>query len=147
MISTTLHTVKLTVYAEFEGHCVAQIRLIFLVAPQQGLGSLKYLESFLAYVERFDLVPQPTSLAATSSRVAGRNPATQMYLLKRASRAGQRRFGDIIPLTQMRGPVQLVPNFGEVADPHLTMQNSLHYSTEFWLNSYANKENFWALRF
>jgi hypothetical protein len=27
------------------------------------------------------------------------------------------------------------------------MLNSLHYSTEFWLNSYANKEIFWALRF
>jgi hypothetical protein len=130
-----------------EGHCVAQIRLLFLVAPPRGGKPLRGLEQFLAYVERFDLVPQTMSLAPTSSMAAGRNPVTQMYLLKHASRAGLRHFGDIIPLTQLRGPVQLIPNFGEVADPWLTMLNSLHYSTEFWLNNYANKEIFWALRF
>jgi len=78
---------SLTIYAEFEGHCVAQIRLIFLVAPQRGQEPLRGLKSFLAYLERFDLVPQPISLTDTS-RVAGRDPATQMYLLKHASRAG-----------------------------------------------------------
>jgi hypothetical protein len=137
--------VKLTVLAT--GHCVVQIRLIFLVAPPRGGESLRGLESFLAYVERFDLVPQPMSLAPAAPRIAGRNPVTQMYVLKRASRAGLRRFGDIVPLSQLRGPVQLVPCFGEVADPRLAVQNSLHYSNEFWLNSYANKEIFWALRF
>ena len=130
-----------------EGHCVAQIRLLFLVAPPRGGKSLRGLEQFLAYAERFDLVPQTTSLAPTSSRAAGRNPVTQMYLLKHASRAGLRHFGDIIPLTQLRGPVQLIPSFGEEADSRLTMMNSLHYSAEFWLNSYANKQIFWALRF
>ena len=115
--------------------------------PRRGGEPLRGLESFLAYVERFDIVPQPVSLAPTSARVAGRNPGTQMYVLKRALRASLRRFGDIIPLSQLRGPVQLVPCFGEAADSRLTMQNSLHYSPEFWLNPYANKESFWALRF
>jgi hypothetical protein len=115
--------------------------------PRRGGEPLRGLESFFAYVERFDIVPQPDSLAPTSSRVVGRNPGTQMYVLKRASRAGLQHFGDIIPLSQLRGPVQLVPCFGEAADPRLTRQNSLHYSPEFWLNSYANKESFWALRF
>jgi hypothetical protein len=120
--------------------------MIFLVVPRRGGEPLKGLESFLAYVERFDVVPQPVSLAPTPSRVAGRNPETQMYIVKRASRAGLRCFRDIVPLSQLRGPVQLVPCFGEVANPRLTMQNSLHYSTEFWLNPYANKESFWALQ-
>ena len=130
-----------------EGHCVAQIRMLFLVAPRRGGELLRGLEQFLAYVEWFDLIPQPVSLAPTSPRAAGRNPVTQMYLLKRASRAGLQHFGDVVPLTQLRDPVQLIPSFGKSADPWLTMQNSLHYSTEFWLNSYANKEIFWALRF
>jgi hypothetical protein len=106
-----------------KGHCVAQIRLILLVVPQRGGEPLRGLESFLAYVEHFDIVPQPVSLAPTSSRVAGRNPATQIYVLKCASRAGLWQFGDIIPLSQLRGPVQLVPCFGEAADSRLTVLN------------------------
>jgi hypothetical protein len=120
--------------------------MIFLVVPRWGGEQLKGLESFLAYMEHFDVVPQPISLAPTSSRVAGKNPATQMYIVKCASRVGLRHFRDIVLLSQLWGPVQLVPCFGEVAYPCLTMQNSLHYRTEFWLNPYANKESFWALQ-
>jgi hypothetical protein len=106
---------------------------------------LQGFESFFAYVERFDIVPQAVSLTSTSTRALQPNPVTQMYVLRRAYRADKRPFGDIVPLTQLRGPVQIAPLFGEVADPRLTMQNSLHYSTEFLLNKYSDKEIFWAL--
>ena len=35
--------------------------------------------------------------------------------------------------------------FGTVADSRLTMQTSLMFSTNFWLNKYVDKELFWAL--
>lgn len=128
------------------GHCVAQIRLIFLVAPPKRAQPLRSWNMFLVYVERFDIVPQATSLRPGSSRSAiAPDPVTQMYLLKRAIRSDGRRFGDIVPLSQLRGPVQLTPHFGAKADRRLTMHNSLEYSGEFWLNKYANKEAFWAL--
>ena len=69
-----------------------------------------------------------------------------MYALKRAHRADGCRIGDIVSLTQLRGPVQIQPCFGSAADSHLTTHNSYEYSREFWLNSYSDKEMFWALQ-
>lgn len=74
------------------------------------------------------------------------NSATGMYVLKRAVRADGSKPGGIIPVSRLRGPVELVPRFGEKADARLTMESSMEYSTEFWLNKYAGKEDFWALQ-
>lgn len=68
-----------------------------------------------------------------------------MYASKRAVRSDGSRMGDVIPLMHMRSAAQLVPKFGATADPRLTMQTSLEYCTEFWLNKYELKETFWAL--
>lgn len=78
-------------------------------------------------------------------RRAAPEPATKMYVLKRALRTDKSRIGDVIPLSRLRTPIHLHPRFGPSADRHLTAQNSLEYSTEYWLNSYADKEHFWAL--
>lgn len=125
------------------GHCVAQLRLVFLVATPKGGRPLQGLEKFFAYVERFDIVPQSTGVSST--RAAVPDPVSGMYLLKCAYRADGCRFGDIIPLAQLRGPIELLPSFGKAADTCLTMQNSLEYSKEFLLNRYSDKEVFWAL--
>lgn len=99
---------------------------------------------FLAYVQRFDVVPQ---LNPKLSSRAGPfpEPATSMFVLKRAVRASGAPLGDIIPLTQLRALADLAPRFGAQADPRLTKQTSLAYSTEFWLNKYFDKETFFAL--
>jgi hypothetical protein len=68
-----------------------------------------------------------------------------MYVLKRAVRSNGSRIGDIVPLGQVRMLVHLVPRFGAKADPHLTAQNSMEYSTEFFLNNFADKEVFFSL--
>lgn len=68
-----------------------------------------------------------------------------MYILKRAKRLNGTIIGGIIPLSQIRALVDLVPRFGAEAHPHLTKANSLQYSTEFFLNKYFNKELFFAL--
>ncbi|KAF7971172.1 hypothetical protein HWV62_21918 [Athelia sp. TMB] len=126
-----------------QGHCVSQIRLIFQIpgAAIPGGGN------FLVYVQRFDIVPQanhaPNSQNARS--MLQPEPATKMYVLKRALRADKSRLGDIIPLSRLRTPIYLQPRFGPVADPRLTAQTSLEFSSECWLNHYAEKEHFWAM--
>lgn len=69
------------------------------------------------------------------------DPVTGMYVLKRAIRSDplQSRLGDVVPLDRVVLPVQLVPRFGQAADPRLTAETSLEYSTECFLNKYFNK--------
>lgn len=68
-----------------------------------------------------------------------------MYIFKHALRADKSRLGDVIPLSRLRTPIYLQPRVGAAADKRLTAQTSLEYSSEFWLNPYADKEHFWAL--
>lgn len=68
-----------------------------------------------------------------------------MFVLKRSVRAGGAPLGDIIPLSQLRALADLIPRFGAKADPRLTKQTSLAYSTEFWLNKYFDKQTYFAL--
>lgn len=118
------------------GHCVAQLRLIMCV---RAFG--ESTNSFVAYVQRFDIIPQQGNIR-TSTRP---DASSGLYTLKRSFRTDGSRLGDVIPLAHIRSPIQLVPRFGDKADSRLTMQTSLEFSTEFWLNKYETKEIFWSL--
>jgi len=99
---------------------------------------------YLTYVERFQIVPQPTSYGSTS-RGTCPDPVTGQYVVKRSTRANGSRLGDIIPLLQARIPAPLVPRYGVQADPKLTSKNSLEYSTEFYLNRFFDKELYYFM--
>jgi hypothetical protein len=60
--------------------------------------------------------------------------------MKRSLRSGGARLGDTVPLSQVRIPAPLIPRYGDRADPKLTAQNSLEFSTEFHLNHLFDKE-------
>lgn len=101
---------------------------------------------FAAYVQRFDVIQQPnTSSRGQGPRSLQVDATTHLYALKRALRTDGTRIGDVVPLTQLRSAAQLVPCFGAATDSRLTMQTSLEYSTQFWLNNYETKEMFWTL--
>jgi hypothetical protein len=121
------------------GHAVARLCLIFRIC-----GALPAADSFLAYVQRYDLIPQPSASAPTS-RKGKIDPVTGLYALKHALRADKSYLGDVIPVARLRAAVQLIPRFGAAADSRLTMETSLKYCTDFWLNKYEDKEIFWAL--
>lgn len=95
-----------------------------------------HTDYFVAYVQRLDVVPQ---------RGNPYHPGTGMHLLRRAVRSDGSRIGDVIPVTQIRSPAHLIPNFGNTAHNRLTHQNSYELSTEFWLNKYWSKELYYAL--
>ncbi|KIK35463.1 hypothetical protein CY34DRAFT_26607 [Suillus luteus UH-Slu-Lm8-n1] len=54
--------------------------------------------------------------------------------------SGLSGMGDVIPLSQLRVPINLVPRFGATADKHLTVYNSMEHAIEFWLNEYWEKK-------
>ena len=73
------------------------------------------------------------------------DPVTGMYVVKRSSRSNGDRIGDIVPLSQTRIAAPLVPRYGLQADPKLTSRNSLEFSTEFYLNSFFDKELYYFI--
>ena len=100
------------------------------------------------YAQRFDLVPQ-VNVAWSGSNKAGAFPekSTFLYVLKRATRSNGQPLGDVVPLSQFRSLVDLVPRFdSQGADSRLHSNNSIRFSKEFWLNSYLEKDLFYSLK-
>jgi len=120
----------------FEGFDLAQIRLIF--------HPVWSINVYLVYAERFDIIPQPTNFgSATRGRCP--DPVTRMYVVKRSSRSNGLRMGDVVPLSQTRIAAPLIPRYGPQADPKLTSRNCLEFSTEFYLNSFFDKELYYFM--
>ena len=123
--------------------------MILRVVPRNpAFAPLPGTEGFLAYVQRFDVIPQVNP--ETNVRGAFPEATSGMYALKRARRynaSGQRGSpqGDIIPLDRLRVPVELTPQFGKKADPRLKKETSLDHWDTFWLSKWFNKELFFAL--
>jgi hypothetical protein len=119
-----------------QGYDVGQIKLIFHpVWPT---------DVYLMYAERFEVIPQPISYGSTLRGVCP-DPVTGLYVMKRSTRADGSRLGDVVPLLQARIPAPMVPRYGVRADPKLTSRNSLEYSTEFYLNSFFDKELYYLM--
>ena len=122
-------------YISCSGHSVAQLHLIM-----QPIGRSHdrwwWADRFLAYVQCFDVVPQATGY---------REPMTQMHILKRATCSGGQRLGDVIPVSQIRAYANLIPHFGQYADPRLTSSNSYEHSCEFFLNKFFDKNTYYPL--
>ncbi|KAJ7042721.1 hypothetical protein C8F04DRAFT_1207803 [Mycena alexandri] len=70
-----------------KGHTVCQLRMIFRVVPRRGRLPPLGTSRFLAYVQRFN--------------ITGTDPASGMYILRRARRADNSIMGDIIPLDRL----------------------------------------------
>lgn len=104
-------------------------------------------DCFLAYVRRFDVVPQINEAMSGSATRRGPypEPASSLFILKRARRSDGSLVGDIIPVRQIRELVELIPRFGEKADRRYTQYNSLNICSEFYLNKYLTKELYLAL--
>ena len=98
--------------------------------------------SFLAYVQRFEIIPQTIGATGGNLQI---NPVTQMYMLRRSTRADGTPMGDVIPLSQLRAPADLIPRFHKNADTRFTKETSLAYSTEFFLNKFFDKNMYYSL--
>ena len=100
---------------------------------------------FLAYVQHFDIIPQPNP-QCPSQKGPYAEPSTGMYCVKRARRSDGSFFGDVIVLGHIRALVDLIPRFGESAERRLSKETVLEHVSEFRLNKYFQKELFYALQ-
>jgi hypothetical protein len=92
---------------------------------------LEHSETYLAYVQRLDIV--------TIDQAAG------MHVVKPAQRSNGARIGDVIPLNKIVSPAHLIPRFRQTADPRLTLETSNNYSADFFLNKFWNTEFFFSI--
>ena len=72
-------------------------------------------------------------------------PNIDMFVLNYHRRLNGSRMGDIYLLTDIREIVELVPRFGSKMDDCLDCDNLLEISENFYMNNFANKENFHAI--
>jgi hypothetical protein len=91
----------------YTGHAIAQIHLIMCLVPQQYSETFAGLDIFLAYIQQFDIIPQ-CSLTLTA-RHAQLNPVTGMYLVKHGLQTDGTVIGDVLPLSQCRVPIEVMP--------------------------------------
>ena len=95
-----------------------------------------FQDKYLVYAQCFDVVPQidPSQSGSNSHKGIFSEPSTGMYVLKRAKRTNGTVIGNVIPLDQLHALVDIVPCFGKQANSFITKENSVSYSSEFWLN-------------
>ncbi|KAG0693455.1 hypothetical protein DFH29DRAFT_1007276 [Suillus ampliporus] len=117
------------------GHTIAQVRLVICPLGKMGMKWL-WPDRFLTYVHHFDIIPQGTN---------GHDPGTQMHLLKRAKHSCGTWMGDVVSVSQLQAPVNIVARFGAAASDHLTAYNSLEHVLEFWLNRFWDKSTYFPL--
>ena len=72
-------------------------------------------------------------------------PYINMFVLIHHLRANGSRMGDIFCLTDIMEIVELVPWFGARMDHQINCDNSLEIPDTFYLNNFADKENFHAI--
>ena len=83
------------------GHTAAWLHLIFCIC-----GALPVVDIFLAYLQHYDLIPQPSA-----SRTIKMDPMTSLYALKCTLQADKSPLGDVILITSLQAAVQFDSTF------------------------------------
>ena len=72
-------------------------------------------------------------------------PGIDMFVVTRQFCFNHAPLGDILLLHDIQQVVQLIPKFGQYADPVLTKDNSMDLGKDFYNNNFADKETFHAI--
>ncbi|KAI9570110.1 hypothetical protein HD554DRAFT_2246976 [Boletus coccyginus] len=123
-----------------QGHAIVNVRLIMCPATPKGCGGVgPHSDRFLMYAQRLDILPQGNRNGSTAERTTG------LHVLKRATRASGSLLGEVFPVDQLRSYAHIVPRFGRKADNRLSSTNCIHSSQSFFLNTYFDKDFFYAI--
>ncbi|KAI6002200.1 hypothetical protein F5J12DRAFT_723281 [Pisolithus orientalis] len=98
----------------------------------------------LLYVEFFDF-SSSHSAVVDGICVAVPAPKIKMFVTQWHFQSNGQQLGDIIYLDDVHQAVQLIPKFSAQAPPRLTCDNCLEVGQEFYVNSFADKEVFYAI--
>lgn len=117
------------------GYVVAQVRAILQPITDPPTPPLLYIQYFnFAHFEDIG-----------GRRVAVPSPHIEMFSMCRRFWSGNRFMGDIVRLDDVCQVIQLVPKFGPTVPPAMTCDNSLEVVTDFYVNSFVDKETFHAI--
>lgn len=112
---------------------MAQLRCILRPVYPDGRKS-----PTLAYVEYFQRGHNSTSTKGPKGHIPDLN--INMYRVTRHLRDDGSRMGDIIELTDIWRPIQLVPRFGPVCPPEWNCDNAVELAKEFYVNQFWDKQ-------
>jgi hypothetical protein len=124
----------------YVGYSVGQLRLILQpFYPSSKINSAP--PEHLAYVQYFTY-SHPTQRGPSGDHIPLANTALNMYEVRRSnSRMGGVPKGDIIPLSSLWQPIQLIPKFNKArADRFLTCDNVLEKCSAFYVNSFSDNQ-------
>lgn len=110
------------------GHCIAQICLIFQIKDNSWNAGL-----FLAYLQCFDVIPQPSGSWHTMKQVP--DPTSGLYALKWAMHAENSCLRDIVPLTQIWAAAQISPHLDARLNPVSLHRHASNIAQTFGLTS------------
>lgn len=125
---------------------VVQIRLIFSpISPDRAIASQVYIygEFFKFSTANRTAIEGPTG----DVEVFIPEPGIDMFVLYRHLRSSGQRMGDVIQLVDVREIVELATksdsHTGSMGD--FTCDTSLEHNGPFYLNNFADKENFHSI--
>ncbi|KLO05546.1 hypothetical protein SCHPADRAFT_839244, partial [Schizopora paradoxa] len=120
-------------------HYVAQLRCIF----RPFIRNLpKFHREILAYVEPLKPAPGTMSLQTDGHYDHVPDDNIEMFRLVRDLNPDSSRRGKIIRLTDIWRPIDVIPRFGDECPEEWTRDTSVESATEFYVNSFADKETF-----
>ncbi|KAI9574126.1 hypothetical protein HD554DRAFT_2044741 [Boletus coccyginus] len=120
-------------FSGLQDHAIVNVHLIMCPATLKGCGGVgPHSDHFLVYVQCLDILPQ-----------GNRNGSTAEHT--RATCTSDSLLGEVFPMDQLQLYAHIVPHFGWKADNRLSLTNCIHSSQSFFLNTYFNKDFFYAI--
>ncbi len=121
---------------------MAQLRLIFQALYPE---TCSQEPEFLAYIEplRVVHVSRQSKKSAAGCSV-GINSG--VIRVERVFDPDGSRVGLVVSLTDIWRPVDLVPDYGEACPPHWTSGSASDFATQFFVNSFYDKQTYICLR-
>ncbi|KAG0702299.1 hypothetical protein DFH29DRAFT_999405 [Suillus ampliporus] len=116
---------------------VAQVRLIFQATIRRGsnLALPSYLSDPLLYNQYFRFVSSPDE-----------HPELAMWTVERAysheENGNRHRQGAVVRVTDVTHAVELIPEYGETVNNHVSSATCLESYDRFFLNNFADKESY-----
>ncbi|KLO04459.1 hypothetical protein SCHPADRAFT_840547 [Schizopora paradoxa] len=122
------------------GHYIAQLRMVF--RPYcYGNGKASNNE-VLAYVEPLKPAPGTISLQTDGHYDHVPDDNIEMFRLVRDLNPDLSRRGKIIKLVDIWRPIDIIPKFGQECPMEWTRDTAVELASEFYVNSFADKETF-----
>lgn len=98
--------------------------------------------SALAYVQYFKPPPGSIKTSESGERFHATEESLKMFQVVRSLRSDGTRKGEIIKLTDIWRPVQLIPKFGKICPDEWTCETAVELAKAYFVNCFLDKETY-----